>query len=215
MEKKKAGGGPSPRGPDRKVVVILLGAQIIVALAIWMLVRSRSSFSAALHAERATDIEGLRHERQLLQRKLDDWKRRALAAGLKDVDSDQASGRASGVAVATATGGGSGGAIGGGKQDSSLCTPNGHPITTVAPVAPQYLMRPAAEVEAENPEFAALLKQHANDKQEIMLALTNAVMICQNTTLCWWNGGNILGSFLEILERSNITVMPGNQGRPG
>jgi arabinosyltransferase len=30
-------------------------------------------------------------------------------------------------------------------------------------------------------------------------------MICKNTTICWWEGGNILGSFLTILEAANVT----------
>jgi hypothetical protein len=31
-----------------------------------------------------------------------------------------------------------------------------------------------------------------------MLALANGVMICKNMTICWWNGGNILKSWLDI-----------------
>jgi len=38
-----------------------------------------------------------------------------------------------------------------------------------------------------------------------MLALANGVMICQNKTICWWEGGNILKSWLETLRYSGIT----------
>ncbi|KAG2427113.1 hypothetical protein HXX76_012624 [Chlamydomonas incerta] len=156
----------------------------------------------------------------MLQRRIHDWRRRAMAA---DVHVDLDLGKEAGAGSAgsrfrgdlgeggAAAGSSSGLALGGagatsaGGAGSGTCDPNGHPVTTVAPIDARYLMRPAAEVEKENPEFAALLKKHSNDKQEIMLGLANAVMICQNATVCWWNGGNILESFLEILERSNIS----------
>ncbi|KAG2433608.1 hypothetical protein HYH02_012537 [Chlamydomonas schloesseri] len=160
----------------------------------------------------------------MLQRRIHDWRRRAMAADVHvDLDlggSDTgaagsrfrgdlgggAGAAASAVGSGSSSSGGAGSSSGSGSGSSSgTCDPNGHPVTTVAPIDPRYLMRPAAEVEKENPEFAALLKKHSNDKQEIMLGLANAVMICQNATVCWWNGGNILESFLEILERSNIT----------
>mmetsp|Transcript_8153 Transcript_8153/g.21733 ORF Transcript_8153/g.21733 Transcript_8153/m.21733 type:complete len:470 (+) Transcript_8153:193-1602(+) len=68
---------------------------------------------------------------------------------------------------------------------------------------PAYRMRPKAQLEAEYPEIAEkLAKFSANN--EIMLALANGVMICQNTTICWWGGGDILGSFLTILEKVDI-----------
>lgn len=44
------------------------------------------------------------------------------------------------------------------------------------------------QVEAENPVLAAKLQQYALGG-EIMLALANGVMICQNTTICWCAGG--------------------------
>lgn len=40
---------------------------------------------------------------------------------------------------------------------------------------------------------------------EIMLTLANGIMICQNKTICWWDGGNILESFLTILSHNKIT----------
>eukprot|EP00959_Pyramimonas_sp_CCMP1952_P206825 4326056-Pyramimonas_sp.AAC.1 len=60
------------------------------------------------------------------------------------------------------------------------------------------------------PELRSLLQKVANDKREVMLALANGVMICKNTTICWWNGGNILQSFLQMAhgrhQISNLVV---------
>ncbi|KAG2499805.1 hypothetical protein HYH03_002101 [Edaphochlamys debaryana] len=152
-------------------------------------------------------------EGEALQQRIDDWRRRALAAsiqvdkpirvmeglkGLAPVAQQQSSAVVAQTALSTGSSSGAG-------SGDGTCNPNGHPVTTVQPIEPKYLMRPAADVERENPEFARLLAKYSNDKREIMLGLTNAVMICQNTTLCWWNGGNILESFLVILERSNVT----------
>ena len=33
----------------------------------------------------------------------------------------------------------------------------------------------------------------------------NGIMICTNKTICWWNGGNILESFLQIIDHNKIT----------
>ena len=49
-----------------------------------------------------------------------------------------------------------------------------------------------SQVAAEYPDIAAKLAQ-LSINNEVMLALANGVMICQNTTICWWNGGDILG----------------------
>jgi len=38
-----------------------------------------------------------------------------------------------------------------------------------------------------------------------MLALANGVMICKNTTICWWGGGNILHSWLDNLREVGVT----------
>ena len=38
-----------------------------------------------------------------------------------------------------------------------------------------------------------------------MLALVNGVMICKNTTICWWNGGNILQTWLEMIQHQGIS----------
>uniref|UniRef100_A0A061R0L6 Nucleotide-diphospho-sugar transferase domain-containing protein n=2 Tax=Tetraselmis sp. GSL018 TaxID=582737 RepID=A0A061R0L6_9CHLO len=52
--------------------------------------------------------------------------------------------------------------------------------------------------------MAELLRRVSVDG-EVMLALANGVMICRNTTICWWNGGNILGSWLRTLRHAGIT----------
>ncbi|GAX75229.1 hypothetical protein CEUSTIGMA_g2674.t1 [Chlamydomonas eustigma] len=65
-------------------------------------------------------------------------------------------------------------------------------------------MKPAAEVAKENPELAEALRKSAKNN-EIMLALANGIMMCKNSSICWWNGGNILESFLEIIDHNNIT----------
>ena len=43
-----------------------------------------------------------------------------------------------------------------------------------------------------------IIKTRSKDKGEVMLGLANGVMICKNVKICWWNGGNILQSFLEV-----------------
>ena len=48
----------------------------------------------------------------------------------------------------------------------------------------------------EYPEILDKLEK-LSINNEIMLALANGVMICKNTTICWWNGGDILGQSLR------------------
>ena len=46
---------------------------------------------------------------------------------------------------------------------------------------------------------------------QVMLALANGVMLCKNTTICWWGGGNILQTWLETIHHqriSNVVVRP-------
>ncbi|GIL65243.1 hypothetical protein Vafri_19054 [Volvox africanus] len=200
MESSKRG-GPA-RNSQRTIWLALIIGQALVALSIIMLIRSRPSAHPQQWNEHATDRDALRLEGADLKKRLESWRRRAKAVAL---DPNDILGPGSGAltnSITTSTGTVAGEAA---VSAGGTCDPNGHPVTAIAPLNPKYLMRPAAEVEAENPDFAQLLAAHANDKREIMLGLTNAVMICKNTTLCWWNGGNILESFLEILERSNIT----------
>lgn len=164
-----------------------------MAVAIVLLVRNRPGSSQVQPIDGlgglAHDRDALLHEADMLQRRIHDWRRRATAADVHvdlDLGQDNAGAGSAGArfrgdlgdgTAASATVGSSNSlAVGGGGSASSgaeagsssgTCDPNGHPVTTVAPIDPQYLMRPAAEVEAENPEFAALLKKHSNDKQEV------------------------------------------------
>ena len=55
-----------------------------------------------------------------------------------------------------------------------------------------------ADVDVDESLRGLILKTRSKDKGEVMLGLANGVMICQNTKICWWNGGNILQSFLEV-----------------
>lgn len=52
----------------------------------------------------------------------------------------------------------------------------------------------------------------------MMIALANGVMICRNTTICWWNGGNILHTWLDMINRHaihNLAVrLPSRSRRP-
>ncbi|GLC37586.1 hypothetical protein PLESTB_001670700 [Pleodorina starrii] len=188
------------RSTQRTLWLALLFGQALVAVAIVMLIRSRPSGNPSSWNEatsQPTDRDALLHEGAELQLHLQSWRRRAAAASITEPDSILG---LSTTTITTTTS-----STAGASASSPTCDPNGHPVTAVAPIEPKYLMRPASEVASENPEFARLLAAHSNEQREIMLALTNAVMICKNTTLCWWNGGNILESFLEILERSNIT----------
>ncbi|KAK3261250.1 hypothetical protein CYMTET_29832 [Cymbomonas tetramitiformis] len=60
-----------------------------------------------------------------------------------------------------------------------------------------------------NEELRSHLSKVASDN-EFMFVLANGVMICQNTTICWWNGGNILKSWLDVvthkLKMTNFIV---------
>ncbi|PNH02384.1 hypothetical protein TSOC_011648 [Tetrabaena socialis] len=194
------------KGPNRGVWVILLLAQAVVAVAVVMLLHTRQAHPAVSLTASPTDRPGIIREGEHLSQQLDNWRRRATAAA---VEVDQVLGLGGGSTPAASTTSATASATSAttavAAASDATCQPNGHPVTTVAPINPAYLMRPAAEVEAENAEFAGLLGRHSNERREVMLGLANAVMICKNATLCWWNGGNILESFLEILERSNIT----------
>ncbi|GFR45714.1 hypothetical protein Agub_g7126, partial [Astrephomene gubernaculifera] len=178
--------------------------QVVVAVAIVLLIRNRHQSSSPVWSESTGgDRNALLREGELLQKRLDDWRRRASAARIEVDALDAMASLRPGAQRSGA--GGSSSSSSSIAELSPTCNPNGHPVTTVAPLEMKYMMRSADVVEAEQPEFAKLLAAHSNEHREIMLALANAVMICQNTTICWWNGGNILESFLEILERSNIS----------
>ena len=44
----------------------------------------------------------------------------------------------------------------------------------------------------------------ANSRGEIMLGIANDVMMCTNRKTCWWNGGNVLETFLKGVTRLGI-----------
>lgn len=46
-----------------------------------------------------------------------------------------------------------------------------------------------------------ILRARSADRGEVMLGLANDVMMCNNPSTCWWDGGNILESFLEVTWR--------------
>ena len=50
-----------------------------------------------------------------------------------------------------------------------------------------------------------LLKKVANSQGEVMVALANDVMMCSNRKTCWWNGGNVLDTFLKSVIRLKVT----------
>jgi len=56
-----------------------------------------------------------------------------------------------------------------------------------------------------NRKLHAALSKVASSRKEVMLALTNDVMMCTNRKTCWWNGGNILKTFLEQARRIEMT----------
>ena len=195
------GGRPAPGKDSRTTFVLaLLAAQLVVAGVVYCMFRSRHDSSVVTLAPGSTSKDGLLVEGDRLQQQLAEWQRRALAAGL-ELDAKQDTKSLGGRAAGMGSAGGSPAVTAAGVASGVV---NGHPITTFG-LDPRYVMRPAEQVTKENPDLAELLPLHSNDKREIMLAFANAVMICKNTTVCWWGGGNILESFLEILERSNIT----------
>ncbi len=49
------------------------------------------------------------------------------------------------------------------------------------------------------------LSKVANSRGEAMLALANDVMMCTNRKTCWWNGGNVLETFLKASRRLKLT----------
>ena len=62
----------------------------------------------------------------------------------------------------------------------------------------------------DNNRFRGMLSRRANSRGEVMLALANDVMMCSNRKTCWWDGGNILQTFLKGLRRlpvSNVVIV--------
>jgi len=56
-----------------------------------------------------------------------------------------------------------------------------------------------------NRKLRTAYERVANERKEVMIALTNDVMMCTNRKTCWWNGGNILETFLEQARRVRLT----------
>ena len=54
---------------------------------------------------------------------------------------------------------------------------------------------------ADNRRLYDVLTRVANPRREVLLALANDVMMCSNRKTCWWNGGNVLETFLKSLGR--------------
>ena len=49
-----------------------------------------------------------------------------------------------------------------------------------------------------------LLYRVANPRREVMVGLVNDVMMCTNRKTCWWNGGNIVETFLKASKRLQL-----------
>ena len=53
-------------------------------------------------------------------------------------------------------------------------------------------------------KLAAALSSAASARREVLLGLANDVMMCTNPRTCWWNGGNVLDTFLKALRRLHV-----------
>lgn len=86
--------------------------------------------------------------------------------------------------------------------------------TTTRSKSPLYAREAAewAAFEREQPADSVLiqalrpvLERVANNRSEVMLGIANDVMMCTNPRTCWWNGGNILASFIDVNRRVGIS----------
>jgi hypothetical protein len=59
------------------------------------------------------------------------------------------------------------------------------------------------------------LMRSANARGEVMLAIANDVMMCTNRKTCWWNGGNVLETFLKASSRLKLRNVRGASGSFG
>jgi hypothetical protein len=116
-------------------------------------------------------------------------------------------GGSSTAAAMTASGGGGGGGGGVGGGGGGVVTGGSRSDCNNVPEAaggalslhPEPSM--PTDVEVDEALRAMILKTRSKDKGEVMLGLANGVMICKNPKICWWNGGNILESFLDVTWR--------------
>ena len=53
-------------------------------------------------------------------------------------------------------------------------------------------------------KLAAALSSVASARREVLLGLANDVMMCTNPRTCWWDGGNVLDTFLKALRRLHV-----------
>lgn len=203
--------GRAYRSPSSRICLIssVVLAQLFIAAILYFVYRSRhyNATPAAISAR-------LLAEREALVSKIEAWNAKARASpasmGLpalallapgaqKNINNVQAASMQGSAMTATAT------AV---QQRVAMETGDGQSLSSSScedPVTEErFRMKSAAEVAANNPELAALVKKHAVNN-EIMLTLANTIMICKNTTVCWWGGGNILESFITILKHNNIT----------
>lgn len=56
----------------------------------------------------------------------------------------------------------------------------------------------------DNERVHTVLSELANPQKEVMIALANDVMMCSNRKTCWWNGGNVLSTFLKSTTRLHM-----------
>ena len=93
------------------------------------------------------------------------------------------------------------------------CASSGGASSGGASSAVEAVATPAAQAWAnteDNRRIHPLLTRVANGRGEIMLALANDVMMCTNPKTCWWNGGNVLETFLKAnarLKLRNVVVI--------
>ena len=84
----------------------------------------------------------------------------------------------------------------------------GTPEATVEADVERRLAAPAAQQWTETPDNRRLhdaLSRIANARGEVMVAIANDVMMCTNRKTCWWNGGNVLETFLKSVSRLRLT----------
>jgi hypothetical protein len=79
----------------------------------------------------------------------------------------------------------------------------------VSPGAPSATSSPVTGLRRwdDTPDHRRLhssLARVANARGEVMVALANDVMMCTNRKTCWWNGGNVLETFLKSVSRLHI-----------
>lgn len=126
------------------------------------------------------------------------------------IDSSSGGGGGGGLGDGGVDGGdgrGGGGVVTGGKEVSSRAASGSDcdPHDPLLPEGGALRLHPEpsmpADVKVDDALRALIVKTRSEDKCEVMLGLANGVMICKNPKICWWNGGNILESFLDVTWR--------------